>query len=282
MSQTAVKFDAVAFLRRDVHVVVQVEPQMMERLVDTAGEFPVRQGGPERAAGMIVHENETAGLVPEHELHYLQRFQRYTVKITVMYLGIDKQSVLLVQKRDPGFLFGTYPEAFLAHGDYFVKRHGTLLLYGALQSAGNDFPDERAETIHRLTASFHGAAFGIASAQHGGDGAEVLDEAFGQHFVVAPQIDMAKRELKQLAVGKRGGIGKKAGTQAGAMPGAECCLVSLGIRKMLLLLFCRRMGDAAGYSLHGTGSVCSVTHDVSAENGGRLAARPEKQRKLCH
>lgn len=94
--KTAVEFDAETAFRRDDEMIMQMQAQMLQRGVDTPGEFPVGKGGPERTAGVIVHEDERARLMLQHELNKFQRVQSHTVETAVAYFAIGKQSVLFV------------------------------------------------------------------------------------------------------------------------------------------------------------------------------------------
>jgi hypothetical protein len=157
----------------------------------------------------------------QHELDELQRIQSHTVETAVAYFAIGKQSVLFVQKYGPHFLIGTEPEPFDAQVKDVVNVEALLLLYGALGGTGNDFPDESAGRVDRLTASIHKLALGIRSGEKIADASKMREYAFGKELIVAPQIDIAEQEFEYLVIGKSGRILEKTLPQAGAMPGTK-------------------------------------------------------------
>jgi hypothetical protein len=157
----------------------------------------------------------------QHELNKFQRVQSHTVETAVAYFAIGKQSVLFVQKYGPYFLIGTEPEPFDAKVEDVVNVEALLLLYGALGGTGNDFPDESAGRIDRLSTAIHKLAFGIRSGEKVADAPETSKYPFGKELIVAPQIDIAEQKFKDLVVGKSGRILEKTLPQAGAMPGTK-------------------------------------------------------------
>lgn len=135
-------------LGRNDEMVMQMHSQVHESRADARRKIPVGQRRPMRTGGMVMDQHHTVGTVAEHEFRQFTGFQRHMVTRTVTDLDIGKQSALFVQKRGPHFFVTAQAQAARGGGGDVGKSDSRLLLYGALRGTGNDFPDERAESVH--------------------------------------------------------------------------------------------------------------------------------------
>ena len=176
-------------------------------LPDAPGEFDVLDGGLGVGPGMVVDEDDAAGLAGERHTQHLPGIDRRLVHRALADPFPADEPVLVVEQGHPEFLVLRGPDpglGRLGHDVGTVEDHpvpqGLLVKPGpGLAPQGEELLKPGAETLHL-------PQFAHPGGQRASQGAEAGQQFLGQGLVVAADVDIAQEQLQDLVIGQCPGI----------------------------------------------------------------------------